>query len=155
MTISPLSAIIDTLPTLKENYHRLVFLVGPPNSGKTAILQELEKSVTSSYLNLNLVLSKELLELSDKQRPIRLQTALMGILDGGKTDLILIDNIELLFDITLKQDPMRLFKYASRNKTLVISWNGKIFRDHIIYATEGHSDYRRYPIKGFHVIEAN
>ena len=32
---------------------------------------------------------------------------------------------------------------------VVAAWNGTIIRDHLTYATAGHPDYKRYPIRDF------
>ena len=57
-------------------YHRLVLVVGPAGSGKTAALQALCETNGISYVNLNLALSQRLLEYASKARPLRLRTAL-------------------------------------------------------------------------------
>ena len=36
--------------------------------------------------------------------------------------MILLDNIEVIFDVALKQDPLRLLQRLSRNKTVVAAW---------------------------------
>jgi hypothetical protein len=43
---------------------------------------------------------------------------------AAQAGLVLLDNIELLFDVHLKQDPLRLLQGLSRNKTVVATWNG-------------------------------
>ena len=65
-----------------------------------------------------------------------------------KENTILLDNIEILFDVALKQDPLRLLQGLSRNKTIVVSWNGSIENDFLTYAVPGHPEYRRYPTRG-------
>ena len=68
------------------------------------------------------------------------------IVRGGAPpeNLILLDNIEILFDVALKQDPLRLLQGLSRNKTIIASWNGSIDKDSLTYAVPGHPEYRRY-----------
>ena len=58
-------------------YHRLVLLVGKTGSGKSGILRDIAEEFGSSVVNVNLALSGELLELTAKQRSLRLP----GILD--------------------------------------------------------------------------
>ncbi|MEN6474686.1 MAG: BREX-3 system P-loop-containing protein BrxF, partial [Syntrophaceae bacterium] len=43
-----------------------------------------------------------------------------------KARVVLLDNIEILFDVSLKQDPLRLLQGLSRNTTLVAAWSGEI-----------------------------
>ena len=62
--------------------------------------------------------------------------------------MILLDNIEVIFDVGLKQDPLRLLQGLSRNKTVVAAWNGAIVDDSLTYAVPArHPEYRRYPMR--------
>jgi len=63
--------------------------------------------------------------------------------------MILLDNTEIIFDVGLKQDPLRLLQGLSRNKTVVAAWNGTIVEDFLIYAAPAHPEYRRYPTRDF------
>ena len=58
-------------------------------------------------------------------------------------------NIEILFDVSLKQDPLRLLQGLSRNKTVVAAWNGSIVDNSLTYAAPAHPEYRRYPARDF------
>lgn len=124
-------------------YHRLVLLVGGTGSGKTGVLREVADELRSSVVNVNLKLSGELLELTAKQRSLRLP----GILDkivGMATPPVVLDNLEILFDKDLQQDPLRLLRSISRNRAVVASWNGTMNSGRLLYADNGHPEYRRY-----------
>lgn len=124
-------------------YHRLVLLVGQTGSGKTTILQEVAERFGSSVVNVNLALSRELLELTAKQRTLRLPGILDQIANQTQPPVVL-DNLEILFDKDLKQDPLRLLQSISRNRTVVASWNGIIDAGRLVYAETGHPEYRSY-----------
>ena len=47
--------------------------------------------------------------------------------------MILLDNMEVIFDVGLKQDPLRLLQGLSRNKTVVAAWNGSIVEEQGLY----------------------
>jgi RNase adaptor protein for sRNA GlmZ degradation len=64
--------IIDKINQTHELYHRLVLVVGRSGSGKTSLLQEVSKQTGFKYINLNLELSRALLELTERQRILRL-----------------------------------------------------------------------------------
>jgi len=68
---------------------------------------------------------------------------------AAQAALVLLDNIEILFDVHLKQDPLRLLQGLSRNRTVVAAWNGSIVDGHMTYAVPDHPEYRRYPIRDF------
>jgi hypothetical protein len=57
---------------------------------------------------------------------------------------VLLDNIEILFERELRQDPLRLLLGISRNHLIAASWNGTAEDGKLIYAEPGHPEYRRY-----------
>lgn len=124
-------------------YHRLVLLVGETGSGKTGFLRDAAEEFGSSVINVNLALSCELLELTAKQRSLRLPGILDKIADKAQSP-VLLDNLEILFDKDLKQDPLRLLQGISRNRAVVASWNGTITSGRLLYAETGHPEYRSY-----------
>ncbi|WP_303674817.1 BREX-3 system P-loop-containing protein BrxF [Vampirovibrio chlorellavorus] len=124
-------------------YHRLVLLVGEFGSGKSYVLRNIAQEFGTSVININLLLSNELLELTAKQRSLQLPTALDKIIDKAQTPLVL-DNLEILFDKELKQDPLRLLQGISRNRVIVASWNGIFTGGRLSYAENGHPEYRIY-----------
>jgi hypothetical protein len=122
-------------------YHRLVLLVGTSGSGKTEALRNIAEEFSSTVINLNLTISGELLELTAKQRSLRLPDILDQIVNQFQPP-VLLDNIEILFDKNLKQDPLRLLQGISRNRTIVASWNGTMYSGKLLYAEAGHPEYR-------------
>ncbi len=124
-------------------YHRLVLLVGETGSGKTGILRDIAKEIGSHVVNVNLALSGELLELTAKQRSLRLPGILDQIADQAQSPVVL-DNLEILFDKDLQQDPLRLLQGISRKRLVVASWNGVINSGRLLYAEIGHPEYRSY-----------
>lgn len=124
-------------------YHRLVLLVGETGSGKTSVLQKVAIDYNTSVININLALSNELLELTAKQRSLRIPAILDQIVDKAGTPVVL-DNLELLFDKDLKQDPLRLLQGISRNRSIMASWNGTSVGGRLLYAEAGHPEYRSY-----------
>jgi len=134
-------------------YYRLILLVGPAGSGKTAVLQELSAMTSAPLINVNLELSRRMLDLTERQRILQLPQLLGDIVREAAGDLVLLDNFEMLFDRGLKQDPLRLLQGLSRNKTIVAAWSGSIIDDQLIYAVPDHPEYRRYPIRDFLIVE--
>ena len=91
-----------------------------------------------------MVLSQRLLEHASKARAIRLRAVLDEILAKVDREVVVLDNIEILFDPGLKQDPLRLLQLVSRNRTVVASWNGDATKQALTYGAAGHPEYRRY-----------
>ena len=154
MTEALADRITKTITHAAGMYHRLVMVVSPAGAGKTAALQDVHKQTGTPLVNVNLELSRELLELTERQRAVQLPRILSGILDKYDADLVLLDNIEVLFDVSLKQDPLRLLQGLSRNRTIAVAWSGTIDEGHIVYGTPDHNEYRRYPLLDFLVVDS-
>jgi hypothetical protein len=94
-------------------------------------------------INVNLELSAKLIELTERQRTLRLSALFGDVVEVAGT-VALLDNIEILFDHGLRQDPLRLLQSVSRNRCVVASWNGAVAGSKLTYATSGHPEYRSY-----------
>ena len=155
-----------------ELYHRLMLVIAPAGAGKTTALLDIQDRTGAPLVNVNLELSRRMLDLTERQRALQLPRLLRDLVSKSEGEMILLDNIEILFDVGLKQDPLRLLQGLSRNKTVVAAWNGKIISDewnvlsderksvnsslmtqssslHITYAAPAHPEYRRYPMRDF------
>ena len=135
-------------------YHRLVLVVGGDGTGKTTALREISAWIGAPLINVGLELSRRLLELSKGQRPIRVPPLLEHIVTEPAGEIVLLDNTEILFDTTLRQDPLRLLKALSRSRTVVAAWNGSMEDNHVHYAVPGHPEHRRCPVDGVLVAVA-
>ena len=144
--------VIRRIGQAAELYHRLVMLVAPAGSGKTAALQDVHKRTAAPLVNVNLELSRLMLDLTGRQRALQLPRLLAEIVGASAADVVLLDNVEVLFDVSLKQDPLRLLQRLSRNKTVVAAWTGSIDGEHLFYATPDHPEYRRYPLRDFLIV---
>jgi len=144
VALANLTELEQLLPRIARQYHRLVLVVGPVASGKTPLLKELCRRQDIPYLNVNLALSQRLLDLTTKERPLRVRRLLADVIDEQPGDIIALDNIELLFDPALHQDPLVCLQGLSRNKTLVVAWGGTYADDVLTYAEPGHPEYRCY-----------
>ena len=143
-------AINEAILNAPTMYSRLILLVGPSGSGKTHALQEISAKYGKNILNVNLEMSKALLELPIQRRESRAQRIFADIIDNflgnedPQTSVILLDNLEILFDKDLKQDPLRLIQGISRNLTIIASWNGTWIQERLTFAISGHPEYRFY-----------
>ncbi len=144
--------VIRRIGQAAELYHRLVMLVAPAGAGKTAALQDVHERTMAPLVNVNLELSRRMLDLTERQRALQLPRILAEIVGASATDVVLLDNVEVLFDVSLKQDPLRLLQGLSRNKTVVAAWSGSIDGEHMVYATPDHPEYKRYPLRDFLVV---
>lgn len=145
--------ILSRISHTHELYYRLVVVAAPTNTGKSAALKAVHELMGAPIINVNLELARHLLDLTERQRTLQVGRILAEIIKAEGTDLVLLDNIEMLFDVSLQQDPLRLLQGLSRNRTLVVAWNGAVEEDkYLTYAAPDHPEYRRYPLQDLVVI---
>ena len=147
--------LMSLVTEVQSHYYRLIIVAGPIGSGKTGVLRWVSDKTGAPIVNVNLEVSRDLLPMTERQRSVRLPKAIEQIVATASAgrDLILLDNVEVLFDAALKQDPLRLLQRLSRNRTIISTWTGRIDRREIVYADPEHPEYRRYPIMDFEVVE--
>ena len=151
--VAPLAdQITAKINKIDELYNRLLLVVAPSGAGKTLALQNVSNQIEAPLINVNLELSRRMLDLTERQRALQLPRLLSEIINTAQGNLILLDNIEILFDVSLQQDPLRLLQGISRNKSVVATWNGSIDNGNITYAIPGHPEYKRYPARDLLVI---
>ncbi len=128
----------------QARYYRLVLLAGEPRSGKTRAMRAAAERMDCPVVNLNLMLTQRLLELTRKQRALRVKRILAEELDALPGETVMLDNIEVLFDPALAQDPLRLLQGLARNRTIASTWPGTYDGLHLTYAEPGHPEWRRH-----------
>jgi len=138
--------IVKSIEDSKKLYQKLILLVGKSGSGKTDVLNKIHTDLNIPLVNVNLELSFRLLELPIKKRSSKLSTIFFEIANDVQSDIILMDNIEILFDKSLQQNPLSLLQSVSRNKVIVSSWNGGIEDGKLVYAVPEHQEYWPYQV---------
>lgn len=144
--------LVDEIRRVRSSYHPLVLLVGPAGSGRASVLRLAAEQVEGRVMNLNLELSRGLLDVPAEQRPLRFAQVLDEILSPDVAPALL-DRIEMVFDPAFQQDPVRLLRHLSRTRTVVAAWSGRIEGAFLTYAEPGHPEYRRYPVEDLSLIE--
>ena len=144
-TQSAVDQLRQRLVGIGDIYNRLVLLVGPPGSGRTAVLRTLADAETVPVLNVGTEISRRLLDLTERQRVLQLPKLLEEAVAALPDNLTILDNTEVLFNPLLRQDPLRLLQGLSRDRTIVASWLGNVDGWHLTYAAPEHPEFRRYP----------
>ena len=144
--------LVKEADRVRTNYHRLVLLVAPVGTGKTNVLQDAAEHLDGRFVNLNLELSRQLLELTVEQRALRLAQILDDVL-GGDDTMVFLSRTEILFDPAFQQDPLRLLRHLSRVRTVVAAWSGSVQGSFLTYAEPGHREYRRLSHEGLTLVE--
>jgi len=149
--------IIRRIGEARDLYQRLVLVVAPEGAGKTAALHTVGERLRVPCINLNLELSRRLLDLTERQRSLHVQELVEEVVAETGAGLVLLDNIEILFDPKLQQDPLRCLQQLARHRTVVATWGGAVADDGttaavLTYAVPGHPEYRRYPANDLSIV---
>ena len=115
--------ILQSIEDAKGMYYRLILLVGMPEGLKTSA-ETVAKEMNVAAVNVNLELSKQLLHKTSRQRKLGLVKAMQEII--GESEPVLLEHVDILFDVDLEQNPLSLLESLSRNKTIVVFLNGQI-----------------------------
>lgn len=139
--VEDIERIVKLFP---QQYYKLLLLIGPSGSGKTFVLKKCMQVLMCKYINLNLELSRKLKEIPVVERCYYVQDYIDEIVKNNDSDIIIFDDIEILFSKHLKIDPLSALKNISKYKKFIAAWPGYIKGGYLVYAEEGHEDYIRY-----------
>jgi Cdc6-like AAA superfamily ATPase len=132
----------------------LILLVGPPGSGKTQRLRQLAAKLSSESINVGLELARLLAATPNNKRGFSAGELLREITNNHKTgDLLLLDNLELLFEPSLQINPLDLIKRLAHAQPVVAVWPGELRGDRLTYADMSHPEHRDYSREGVVVFE--
>jgi len=141
-----LDRLVDEIAAL---HSKLVLLIGPPGCGKTKLLGQLAESRAAKVTNVGAELGARLAALPQRQRVLQANVAMRELADEyASGDLVLLDNIELLFDQSLKLDPLDLLKRHAHARRVVAVWPGELRDGRLSYAEMGHPEYQDYGLEG-------
>jgi hypothetical protein len=141
---APVTDLMQAIRQAGDLYHRLVVLAGPQGVGKTAMLRSIAKEQDYPLINVNLQLCKAMLELTRDQRTRQVERLFKAVVGAVSAEVVLLDNLEVLFDPGLEVEPLRLLLNASRNQTLVAAWNGTFKDGTLAYAQPGHPEFVQF-----------
>ena len=139
-----------------QQYHRLILILNHDTRVKSDVFNKIAEQLSLGYINLGLELSQRLLNLTERQRTLRLSQVVEQIINKfSKETPVILDHIEILFDPSLKVDPLRLIRGLSRDQTLIAVWKGHITNGYLTYAIPEHPEYHKYPIQDLNFINAD
>lgn len=126
----------------KLDYNRFMVLCWNNNTEIKYLFEEIE----SSILNINRILSEQLLDIPSKLQAIKTQQIITEVIRNNPQEVIVVDNFELLFSPMLKVKPIELFRELSRYKTIIVIWRYTYENKRLVYAIPEHTEYQEIQI---------
>lgn len=144
--IEKLDRLVEDISGLNS---KLILLIGPPRSGKSNLLGQLAARRQARVLSISAALGRQLLMVPSTRRHLLAADLLKELADGFVSqELLLLDNIELLFDRTLQISPLDLLKRHAHARRVIAVWPGEFREDRLTYATTGHPEHQDYGVDG-------
>jgi hypothetical protein len=145
-TLGRLDLLVNEIGSLNC---KLALVIGPSDAGKSELLAELAKRRQTSVLNVGAALGRALLSVPVSRRHLQAPDLLRELSDNAATcELIVLDDIELLFDRTLQLNPLDLLKRHAHKRRVVAAWPGDIQENRLTYASTGHPEHHDYGAEG-------
>jgi len=131
---------------------KLILLVG--NGSKTRLLRTLAQRLNVAPFNLGVKLGHRLAATPVSERGFSANELLREITDSARGDApLMLDNLEVLFEPSLKINPLDLIKRLAHSRRVVAVWPGEMRDDRLVYASMGYPEYRDYSRDGVVVFE--
>jgi hypothetical protein len=131
-----------------------VLITGNSKIGKTSLLNILSERTGSPIVNVGSKLGHLLRSVPFRKRNFEVAVILRELANSYTVnDLLLLDNIEILFDRSLQLDPLDLIKQNAHSRRIVAVWPGEFRRElsigRLTYAELGHPEHQDYSFAGF------
>ncbi|MDT2218509.1 BREX-3 system P-loop-containing protein BrxF [Enterococcus faecalis] len=124
------------------DYNRFMVLLWNHNTEIKHLFEEID----SSILNINVIISEQLLDIPSKLQAIKTQQIITEVIRNNPQKVIVIDNFEILFSPILKVKPIELFRELSRYKTIIVIWRYSYENNRLVYAVPEHFEYQEVQI---------
>jgi len=145
--------VVECVREAQKNQEQLVLVVGKPGSGKSKLFRELAIMRGWEYVDCNTLLTEEFLELIPKVRSQEAPVIMGKILADKDADVILLDDMQVLFAPVLNIDPLQLIKQLSKKQTILAAWPGEFDGNNLTFHQIGQKDDQAYKASNTRIIE--
>ena len=154
MTSSYMQKLEQQICGLSDLNSKLLLLVGSDGTLVKSGLHQIGAALNVQPINLSLQLSRSLTSISRVDRAFTVSGFLNDIASQASSeDLLLLENIETLFEPSLQIDPLDTLRKLAHSKRVVAVWPGELRGDRLVYADMSHPEHRDYSRDGVVVLE--
>ena len=133
--------LADAVTAADTAYYGLVLLVGQHGSGKSRVLRAAAAASEWPVVNLGVELAQALVSLPESRRSLAVSGVLEGLVASKQAPVVALDDIEVLFEPSLRLQPLELLKQISRSTVLVVAWPGTLEMDRLTFGETGRPEH--------------
>lgn len=130
----------------RDDEERILFVVGAPGSGKSAILRTLAEQDGWMYMEAKDLLDGGILEYPREERPQVAKDILMNAITSREAEVVIIDSIDILFAPILNLSPVELLRDISQAHPLVVGWKGALEGDSLYLEHNNNPKYYEHKV---------
>ncbi len=130
--------VLAAAERVRDAHFRLVWLAGGTSHERSSILDASAEALECPSLKVGRRLSEALLDLSPRLRAASAEEAFQDILLSATSDVVCLDHLEVLFDLSLRINAVDLIQNASRRFVLIASWPGLHHNASLSFGPSGH-----------------
>lgn len=112
------------LARARAEHFRLVWLAGGADSERSALLRALADAEDGIFVELGKKLSEALLEVPAPLRTASVEECFAACFGESSCPVTCLNHLEILFESSLRINPVTLVKRASRHALIVAAWPG-------------------------------
>lgn len=151
---SVISFLQNAITSIKSSRVRLILLVATSGKGKTQVIRKYAEENELPVLSFGLLITKAI------QAGLQAEKLLGYLLQEleGLGEVVLFDNLDVLFQPDLKLQVLQLLKLLSKERTIIAAFPGRFIDGSLVYAEAFHPEYKvfsQYEIKDLVVLDMN
>jgi hypothetical protein len=111
------------------------------------------RALSAERIHLGTEFARRLGAVPRQQRPLKAASVLRETVDAlaGSSSVAFLDKIEILFDRSVRLDPIAELRRLARTRTIVAAWPGDVRDGRLLYAPADHPERFDYACTGFQV----
>jgi hypothetical protein len=121
-----------------SEHYRLVWLAGGTDSERYALLRALAETEDGVFVEVGKKLSAALLEVPAPLRTASVEECFAACLGESSGFVACLNHLEILFDPSLRINPVTLVKRASRHALIVAAWPGSTKDGQLTFGSPDH-----------------
>jgi hypothetical protein len=143
--------IATLMETLQSGYYHLGILPVTPATDEERLAKQIAQVCGGSTLNVGLMLSERLMEVSSSQQAVRAPLELQALLP--KAACVVLYHLPILFHPELQLKVFRLLLQLSRTVPIIALLPCRYDERWVWYAQPGHSEYQRHARGELYIIK--